>query len=306
MANAIEWRGLNPFTIHRRDELFIKTEYEVEEFSNDPAVIRSHELLHWDLNISVVSFREEDYLVRYGPGDFEFKTCNKSDGSVYTGSSPSSELHYKSLRSDANGMVRIKINAFNEYFSNTVINNGMYEFQANCSVYGPGTLWIRMGNRLVEEVYGPYPWRTVFPHRVMPNETIEIEYHNLGQSDPPPRCELDNFRIYNFKQIQCEFFDYTTPASATQPKKIEILRGYGAFQTTSNIATTIDTKLRFYSSKEHTDFISNAEKVHVIYDDKGIPYRGVLELGSCRRIGEELYEQDIKFHAPNKLGVGWI
>lgn len=305
MARAIEWRGLNPFTIHRRDELYIKTAYEFEESSNDPAVWRSHVLLNWEFNISVVSFRPQDYLVRYGPGDFEFKICNKADGTVYEGT-PNSELHYRSLRSDANGMVRLKIDAFGNYYNNEVIHNGMFEFQSNLSMYGPGTTWIRIGNRLVEEVYGPYPWRAVFPHRVMPNETIELEYHNLGQSDPPPRCEFDDFRIYNFKQLQCDFFEYKPPTSATQPKKIDILRGFGSYQTTGNIATVIETKLRFLSAEAHTDFISNAEKVHVIFDDKGIPYRGVLELGSCKRIGENLYEQDIKFYAPNKLGVGWI
>ena len=66
MSNAIEWRGLNPFTIHRRDELYIRTENEFEEASSDLAVIRSHTVLSWEFDISVVSFRDQDYLVRYG------------------------------------------------------------------------------------------------------------------------------------------------------------------------------------------------------------------------------------------------
>lgn len=306
MSKAIEWRGLNPFTIHRRDELYIRTENEFEGASSDLAVIRSHTVLSWEFDISVVSFRDQDYLVRYGPGDFHFKVCNKSDGTVYTGNTPNEVEHYKSLRSDGNGMVRLKINDFGNYSANEVIENGMFELQLNLAMYGPGTTWIRVGNRLVEEIYGPYPWRACFPHRVMPNEVVELEYHNLGLSDPPPRCEFDNFRIYNFKQIHCDFFEYNPPTAATTPKKVEVLRGYGAYQTTTSIATVIETKLRFLSAEAHTDFISNAEKIHVIFDDKGIPYRGVLELGRCKRVGENLYEQEIKFYAPNKLGVGWI
>lgn len=306
MARPIEWMGLTPFTIHRRDDLFIKYEYEFEDLSNDPAAKRFHSLLNWEFDVSVVSFREQDYLVRYGPGDFNFKVSNKIDGSLYTEGSPNSAEHYKSLRSDANGLVRLKINAFGNYYLNEYIDNGMFEIQMNQSILGPGTIWTRIGNRLVEEVYGPYPWRASLPHRVMPNEVIEFEYHNLGLADPPPRCEIDNFRIYNFKQINCDFFDYSPANANTSLTKIDILRGYQTYQNTRLIGTSIETKLRFYTADAHTDFVTNAEKIHVIFDDKGTPYRGVLELGKCKMIGVDLYEQEIKFLAPNKLGEGWI
>lgn len=305
MSTAIEWRGLNPFTIHRREELYIRTG---DSSIEDEAFERSKNLLNWEFDISIVSFRPQDYLKRYGPGDFHFKAASKIDGSLYTGTgTPPLDEYYLCLRSDLNGMCRLSVDPVgSDYFFQNIAISQMYELQLNQSIYGPGTFYLRCGNRQVEEVDGPYPWRACQPHRVMPNETIEFEYHNSGLSDPAPRCEIDDIRIYNFKQIVCDFRNYEPPVASSTPKKIDILRGYSASQTTSMIGSKISTTLTFYSAADHTDFVTGADKIHVIFDDKGIPYRGTLELGKCKRIGIDLYEQEITFNAPNKLGMGWL
>ena len=160
-------------------------------------------------------------------------------------------------------------------------------------------------NSLVDRFYGPCSWQISDYHRLCPGQHIALYYACKLKTDPIPNCEIDNLVIYPYYEISCDVTNSSPMKTDDKPKKIDVLRGFNAFQSTSNINAYTEMTLIFYSEKDHTDFVSNCDKIHVYCDEKGVTYRGVLELSDCTYYGGELYEQKIKFYSSNKLGVGW-
>jgi len=191
--------------------------------------------------------------------------------------------------------------------------NFLYEVTYRYALFGTGQFIFYVNMEPVEDVYGPLPWRQGGPHKVeLYTEgigsfpTFLVYYRNVGISDPGPHFEMDLLRVFGYVPIYADFAEYEPPKADTEPIEINILHGFKVFQQTSYIGTQMSIKLRFQDADIYQDFIRNADKVHVVYDNLGIPYRGVVVLGEVDKISDSMYELDITFKAPNKLGVGWV
>jgi hypothetical protein len=195
-----------------------------------------------------------------------------------------------------------------------------FEFKFDAGVFGPGLLTsyvtdelnidqnylpIDRPQNLVERFYGPCSWQISDYHMCTKDQWIQFVYATGGKTDPGPRCEIDNIVYYPYYPIDCEFAKLTPAKTDTSPKKLSIIRGYNAFQTTNRLNTIIDVVLRFYSYEAHSDFLINADQPHIVCDEKGVPYRCVAQLGEAETFGSGVYEQKVTFMSNCKLGVGW-
>lgn len=180
----------------------------------------------------------------------------------------------------------------------------IHEYNIIQRVKGSGSLSHRVNLITKQSFPGPFPWKTSFPYKLFSGDALRISFSNPLQ-DSRSCGELSEIDFYYYDKLDCEMFGYTPPTTEIEPKVLNVIRGYNAVQTTQYLSTVVETSLRFYTAEAHTDFVRNAEKVHILCDEKGVLYRGVIALGKVKWFGEGLYEQEIKFISPYKLGEGW-
>jgi len=194
------------------------------------------------------------------------------------------------------------------------------EFKFDVGVFGPGECKVYVSNfenidvqhnpvnnvnGLIEKFYGPTAWQISDYHRLEQGQKIQFVYTPKGQSDPIPRCELDNLIFYAYNKINAEFVKLGPMRSDTSPKKLDVIQGFYALQTIERISTTADVQIRFLDTPSYLDFISHAEYPHVIVDESNVLYRGVFDLQEDEHYGSGIHEIKAKFYSPCKLGVGW-
>lgn len=268
---GLSWNGdgINPLSIYRRSDLWIRQEFE-SDFSGN----KNTDLLRLELN------------------NFEQKNIVQDDVN---------NIQYTALKSiDGKNSGYVDVNV--AYKPNTV-----HEIQFDYYLVGPGKLEILKNDAIIDTIEGPCPWKSTIPHRLITGDSCRLRYTVTGDSDPAPHCEIDNICVYYYDKVDSDFVNYQPPSATAQPVTLNILRGYNVYQTMQLIGAEIQTDLRFYTAPEHDLFISNGDRVHVVIDDKGDFYRGVLTLGKCKMIApNQLYEQSITFDSPYLLGKGWL
>ena len=273
---------LEPFSIYRRSDLWVRHEFDLD--GSEGSVNKGY--------INVKPYSGIVSLVKpslaYTDGEWLMFQDLDED-----------ERPYWSLRSPSHGWVEITLKE--QYNIHRI-----YEVQFDYSLLGPGHLQAWMNSTCVLNVQGPYNWTSTRPHLALDYLEIKARYLNVGIGDPAPRAEIDNLCIYHYDKLNCDFTGYSPPKASRNPTVIETLRGFDTFQATSKIGTIIETSLTFYSAKEHTDFLLNADRPHCIVDDKGVIYMGSIELLECKYVGINVYQQSIVFKSPCKLGEGWI
>lgn len=287
-----------PFTLYRRDKLIIREEFN--DHNTDP--------LETSINENVL-LQEMNVPAQSDGGVNAFSSLKNLD---YNGQP------YYSAYADRSCSLNISM----EDWRIPIICGGktpqFFEFKFDAGVFGPGALFATVTNEknivnfspsvtpqgLVEKFYGPCSWQISDYHLFCPGQWMQFLYCVGGRADPLPRCEIDNVVFYPYYPLTCEFKKLGTGKTDTTPKKVSVLRGYNAYQTTTRISALFECSLRFFDKESHTDFVVNAEQPHVLCDEKGVLYRGVIELADCDNFGP-VYEQNIKFHTSCKLGVGW-
>lgn len=269
-------------TLYRRSPLWIKHQFDED---NSESSINKH-MIGYRAYSKVV---EPEHPERVWPGgDLGPQKIELDDGTSYW-----------SLVSTGGWFEIYLLDKYNTY--------KIYEVMYDYANPGIGELRVWFNNHLTEVIKGPSAWMSSLPHKSIDGVMMKCRQRNFGLSEPPPRGEIDNLRIYYYAPIKnCEIAKYSPPKASSGPVGINTLRGFTAFQTTMYIGTECPMTLRFDDSGWHTDFLYYADKPHVLCDDKGTFYRGVLELGESRWLGGETYEQDVIFRSPNKLGEGWI
>lgn len=271
---------INPYTIHRRGPIMIQCQFDLD--GSESSINQS--FMELRIIEKIIDETTLERRVFMSKGTSMKKTILDDGSSYWSLVSDGGWFEYK-LKEEVPALLEV-----------------IYDY-ANP---GTGQLDLWVNGVLTDISYGPSTWSTSKPHKAL--ETVEIRgrQRNFGVSDPPGRGELDNLCIYRYSEIDCEMFEYLPPRTNMTPRAVETLRGYTRYQNTQYLGTEIATTLRFFSSASHTEFLVNVAAPHVICDDKGTFYRGVIELGECRRVGNEIYEQAIVFRSPNKLGEGWI
>jgi len=272
---------IEPYTIYRRDKIMIQCGFDLDNSESS-------------INQSAMVLRTFDRII-------DERTPERID---YPAKGTSMQ---KTLLDDGSSYWSLVAEGgwFEYYLQETNNPHKLMEVIYDYSNPGVGELDLWVNGLATEVRTGPSTWATSTPHKAIDELIIRGRQRNFGLSDPPGRGELDNLCVYPYNNIVCEISAYTPPKATSGPKSVETLRGYSNYQTTQYIGTQIECTLRFDSADSHTDFVLNADAIHVICDDKGIYYRGVVELGDCARYGKDLYEQTIVFKSPNKLGEGW-
>lgn len=202
-------------------------------------------------------------------------------------------IGYWSFKCEGSGSTTVSI----DYMSGRI-----HEVVLDRKITNEGVFKLKRGIATLETIYGPSPLRLVLPHRLEPNDTLRLEFTAPNRNST---CEIFKIEVYYYIPIVCDIRNYSPPRTPAAPKVIEIINGYDAFQTTKYLSTEIDMTLVFYSESEHTNFVRNADEIHLFCDEKGHLYRGVLELKDNRWYGRGLYEQNVIFRSPYKLGEGW-
>lgn len=272
---------ITPYKIYRRGDIFVKCGFDLD--GSEGSINQNFMQLR-----QFTSIIDETKPTRptYVSHPAEMRKTTLDDGSSYW-----------SLVTDG-GWFEYRLR---EEYNPHLLFEVMYDY-ANPGV-GQLDLWV---NGILTEVQkGPSTWSTSAPHKAVDEVIIRGRQRNFGLSDPPGRAELDNLCIYPYNEIDCEMFQYAPPKATSAPIAVETIRGHANYQTTKYLGTQIECSLRFFSANDHTDFITHADSIHVVCDDKGVFYRGVVELLDCTRIGRDLYQQDVIFRSPNKLGEGW-
>lgn len=274
---------IEPYTIYRRGDIWIKHEFDDDnsEGSINPSYLT---IFSYNAVVNELSPRYETYQT---PKVVERQKHVLSNGQSYW-----------SLTTVDHGWFGLRLNNGR---NPRCLMEVIYDF-ANP---GSGQLDIWINQIHTDTKKGPSSWSSSLPHKAINEFELKARHLNLGISDPPSQAEIDNVCLYQYSKINCEFSKYSPPRAKGNVKEVSTLRGYSHFQTTKYIGTEFEITLRFDSKEEHTDFILNIERPHVICDDKGIFYRGVVDLGEVKKIGN-IYEQDISFRSPCKLGEGWI
>jgi len=299
-----------PYTLYRRGDLWIKDEFNQ---NNDDES---------SLNYGLVTVRPIRFKKNPTDGDTIF-TEKKQENIGQPGT------YYWSLYANKPCAVDITF----DYGRCDKFNDAppvFYEYKFDAGVFGSG--WLRnyvtaleniisdgtdsSGNQaysftdntdnMVQKFWGPCSWQISDYHRLLPGDWLQFVYTNNGKTDPLPRCEVDNITVYPYYEINCEIAHLTPGKPDTQPKKIQVLRGFNTFQTTSNISTEFDVTLRFYDTMSFNNFTRFIDHVHVLCDEQGILYRGTLELDTSEYFGNGMYEQKAKFYSHSKLGLGWV
>lgn len=274
---------IEPFTIYRKSDLWIRHEFDLD--GSEGSVNKNYIEIKTPTGITSVV----KPTLSYNDGPFWKQEQSLDD----------QERSYWSLKSDIHGWVELILkDEFNLH--------RIYEVSFDYSLLGPGHLQAWLNSTCVLNVTGPYNWTSTKPHLALDYLHIRCRYLNVGLGDPPPRSELDNLCVYYYTPIDCDFTGYKPAKASRSPVEIVSLGGFSTFQATTRIGTIIETGLYFYSEKEHTEFVKNADRPHVIVDDKGTVYHGSIELGECTYIGRDNYLQQIIFKSPCKLGEGWI
>ena len=273
---------ITPYTIYRRGDIFVKCGFDLDDSEGS---INSH----------AVGIRHFDSIID------ELSESRR----VYT--TPATAIQQKTTLEDGSSYWSLVCpwGWFECFLYDKYITHSLYEVSYDYCNPGSGQLDLWVNGKLAEVRTGPSTWATSEPHRAIDEIVIRGRQRNFGLSDPPGRAELDNLCVYRYNQIDCEIATFGSPRTEVAPKMIEIVRGFSRFQTTKYMGTTIDLVLRFNSDASHTDFITNADDVFVVCDNKGIFYRGVIALGECKFVGSGIYEQNVVFRSPNKLGEGW-
>lgn len=272
-----------PFTIHRRSDLWIRHEFDLD---GSEASIAKHYLRVEKFDGIVSLINPAKYS--YSDGDFEMRQLVNEEDQTYW-----------ALNSDSHGWVKIELKDSHN-------KHRIYEVVFDYVMKGPGHMQSWLNDKVVLNQGGPAQWRSTRRHLALDKILVKTRYLNVGVADPKPSCEIDNFCVYYYEKIECDFRNYKPAMTLSIPTQIESIRGYATAQTSKYLGTTISTTLTFYSEVEHTDFLLHIDRPHVLIDDKGTYYVGVVELGECRYIGIDLYEQDIVFKSPCRLGEGWI
>jgi hypothetical protein len=303
-------RTYQPYQLYRRGKLWIKHEFDAS--GQDEQMINNQFVDIWP-----VDFRE-----------------NPTDGNLVWTRMRQEVVgqpgaYYWSLYANKPCAVDMKIH-YEKADDYNDAPPSFYEFKFDAGVFGSG--WLRTyvtdwenvvpdgtspegrpaysiidnPDTMVQKFWGPCSWQISDYHKLLPGQWIQFAYTNNGKSDPLPRCEIDNLTIYPYYQLNCEVARLAPGRPDTQPKKIQVLRGYNAFQTTTRVSTVFDVTLRFYNAMSYNDFTRSIQEPHVICDEQGILYRGVLELEGTDYYGSGVYEQKLKFYSHSKLGVGWI
>ena len=273
---------VKPFTLYRRGPIMIKCGFDLD---NSEASI-NQDAMSLRQFTAIIDERVKTRTVYHPWPTAEMRKTTLDDGSTYW-----------SLVADGGW--------FEYYLEENNNPHSMFEVIYDYSNPGVGQLDLWVNGVQTEVRKGPSTWATSVPHKALDEVVIRGRQRNFGLSDPVARGELDNLCIYQYNEIDCEMSNYAPPKATGVPKAVETIRGHASYQTTQYLSTMIDVTLRFSSAKEHTEFLINAEAIHVICDDKGVFYRGVIELGECVSFGKDLYEQTIAFKSPNKLGEGW-
>jgi hypothetical protein len=182
----------------------------------------------------------------------------------------------------------------------------LYEVVYEYACSGIGQLKILVNGVDAETANGPSAWLSSMPHKAIGGIHIKCRQTNYALSEPKSKGMLDNIRVFYYTPVDCEIAKYNPPKASAGPTEVKTLRGYSSFQTTKYIGAETTLTLRFESEEAHADFQRNADRPYVLCDDKGIMYRGVMQLGECKWLGRGLYEQEVNFKSPNKLGEGWL
>jgi hypothetical protein len=190
--------------------------------------------------------------------------------------------------------------------ANNKNSHNLYEIFYEYGCVGLGGLDIWVNGIPTESIKGPTAWLSSVPHKSLGGINVRCRVVNYALSDPAAKGQIDNFRAYYYTPVDCIISKYAPPKTTATPTEIKTLRGFSAFQTTKYIGTECPLTLRFENESEHASFQRDCDRPYVLVDDKGILYRGTIELGEVRWFGRGIYEQDINFKSPNKLGEGWI
>lgn len=273
---------ITPYTIYRRSDIFIKCGFDLDESEGS---INQHAIGIRHFN-SIIDELSETRKVYTTPATAIKQKTTLDDGSSYW-----------SLVCPWGWFECFMYNIYGKY--------SLYEVIYDYCNPGSGQLDLWVNGRLTEVISGPSTWVTSEPHRAIDEVVIRGRQRNFGLSDPPGRAELDNLCIYRYDIIDCEIAVFSSPRTDATPTVLETVRGFSRFQTTKYMGTIIELVLRFNSNESHTNFITTADNIFVVCDNKGIYYRGVLELGECKFVGSGIYEQNAVFRSPNKLGEGW-
>lgn len=255
-----------PFSLYRRSDIYIRHYYNPNS----------------DINVN------EDKLsyINSFNGFTLQKTVLDSDLNIY----------YWSFKCETAGVTSINI----DYMPGRI-----HEFILDRKISNYGTLRIRRNSKDIEVIDGPTPLRTILPRKLEPGDKLVLWVQTDDMINHTSTCEIFQLEIYYYNPINCYFRNYSPPKATTSPKLIEVINGYNAYQTTQYINTEVEVTLLFYNESDHTDFVKNADEIHLLCDEKGQLYRGVVELKENKWLGEGIYEQKIIFKSPYKLGEGW-
>lgn len=270
------------YALYRRDELIMKCHFDLD---NTEGSINQDKLILKNFT-AIIDERVPNRPSYSTPNVSEWTKTRLPDGSYYN----SLVIH--------GGWLELSIDPnFNPH--------ALCEVSYDYANPGTGQLDIWVNGMFTETRVGPSPWRASAPHKAIDDLVLRCRQRNFGVSDPPGRAEIDNLCVYKYKELDIDVSEYTPPKASSGPKIVDTLKGYSFYQTTKFIGTDIQMTLTFSSASSHDEFLINIDKPHVFCDDKGTYYRGVIELLENKRIGINLYQQQIMFRSPNKLGEGW-
>lgn len=298
MSDILKDVSKTPLTLLRRSEIWASHECDY----NDPATNgeKFKITIYRDFKENDGSLLTDSSGNAYNDGEFNLKYSK-----MYPDDVDSNERYY-SLRSNYHGEFSIGLNLNEQDFDT------FYEFYADYRVYGPGELSIRkfdknnkfLKNELV--IASPCSWKSTHAIRLGAEDYLRCRFLNKGVSDPSPYGEIDHLRLYRYEEVYADFTEYACPVLARSPRVVETLRGFSTYQTDLRVDTKIETSLYFYSDYEHNKFLQNAHQVHMIIDNSGVIYRGMLELGDCDYIAPEVCIQAITLLSPYRIGEGWV
>jgi hypothetical protein len=311
MAKKPKIRSYQPYCLYRRSDLWIKDEFDGPELKEQS--------INKDFVITEVTrFPEYTNL-----GNTVFTECENTELT-------DSNTTYWSMYANKPCALNVTFDYDKcDYFNDSPPR--FFEFKFDAGVFGPGWLRTYVTNKenivdldqvdsegypvfglqhnpdhMVQKFWGPCSWQISDYHKLLPDQWIQFAYTNAGKQDPLPRCEIDNITVYPYYKIDCEVAHLVPGRPDTQFKKLQVLRGYNAFQTQTRVSTMFDVMFRFYNTMSFNDFIRNIQQPHVLCDEQGILYRGIIELDTADYYGSGIYEQKAKFYSHCKLGVGWI
>lgn len=157
------------------------------------------------------------------------------------------------------------------------------------------------------EVRGPSPWYRCEPIGLLPGDhELEFEYILPDGDKANRKAVIDTITVWQAQNVRCLITKYTPPYPSQNRAKIQVLRGFTAYQQ----MTEADTKIEFTAAFEgidFQDFMIHADDVFYLVDEFGVCYRGVFDgdmgpesVALCKN-----YAVELTMIAGQKTGIGF-